>query len=94
MISAKEASALLGVAPRTMYSLAAPAGPLPCYRVGRAVRFEEADVMQYKAKCLCAPAPRTSALPLRSVAISKAVGSDLRRSFLALGIKPRLDWPK
>jgi len=91
MLTVKQAAALLGVAPRTMYSLAAPAGPLPCYRIGRALRFEQTDVMAYRERCKCVPVQRAQAAPLRSFMIRAASTeeSDLRKTFRTLGIKPR-----
>jgi excisionase family DNA binding protein len=95
MLTAKEAAALLGVAPRTMYSLAAPAGPLPCYRVGRALRFEQTDVFDYKEQCRCVPVQRVQAPSPRTFTIraSSIEGSALRESFRKLGIKPKLNRP-
>ena len=44
-MNAKEAAAILGVSPRAVYALAAPQGPIPCYRIGRTIVFDEADVV-------------------------------------------------
>ncbi|MGI4776896.1 MAG: helix-turn-helix domain-containing protein [Janthinobacterium lividum] len=88
-LSVKEACALLGIAPRTMYSLAAPAGPLPCYRVGRRVIFEREDVLEYKAKCRSTVIRQAVASSLSSAVVSTGAASALRKSFLALGIKPK-----
>jgi excisionase family DNA binding protein len=91
MLTVKEAAALLGIAPRTMYSLAAPAGPLPCYRVGRALRFEQTDVFGYKEQCRCVPVQRVKAPSPRTFTIraSSPEGSELREAFRKLGVKPR-----
>jgi excisionase family DNA binding protein len=91
MLTVEEAAALLGVAPRTMYSLAAPAGPLPSYRIGRSLRFEQTDVVEYKEQCRCVPAQRVRAPPLRTFTIraSSIDGSELRETFRKLGVKPK-----
>lgn len=52
MLTAKEAADLLGVERRTVYDLAAPHGPIPCYRMGkRCIRFTEEDVAEYLQAC-------------------------------------------
>ena len=43
-MTADEAAKLLGVSSRKVYALAAPAGPIPCHRIGRTVRFQLSDV--------------------------------------------------
>lgn len=43
--------AILGISPRMVYALAAPAGPIPCYRIGRRMVFNESDVREYKESC-------------------------------------------
>ena len=40
----KDAAGYLSVCERTMWSLGAPHGPIPCVRIGRAVRFDERDL--------------------------------------------------
>lgn len=50
-ITVQAAADMLGINKRTMYDLAAPAGPIPCYRIGRAVRFEKSDIENYKKSC-------------------------------------------
>lgn len=55
MLTTKEAAALLGVPPSTMYSLAAPRGPVPCYRIGTAIRFKQADLDAYLESRRCEP---------------------------------------
>jgi excisionase family DNA binding protein len=47
-LTAREAAALLGISVRAVYDLAAPAGPVPCLRFGRAVRFEHKDIKSYR----------------------------------------------
>jgi len=48
MITAEEAAPILGVAPRTVYDLASPAGPIPCTRIKRRVTFDLNDALEYK----------------------------------------------
>lgn len=53
MLTAAEAGKLLGLSARTMYDLA-KAGKVACHRLGvgdGALRFEEADVLEYKNSC-------------------------------------------
>ena len=48
-MTADQVAATLGISARKVYDLAAPAGPLPCTRIGRRVVFDEADVLEFKA---------------------------------------------
>lgn len=58
-----QAARLLGVSERLVYDLAAPAGPIPCTRIGRRIIFDEADVAAYREahRCQSAGTPATSA---------------------------------
>lgn len=47
-LTAKEVAKMLNLKPRTVYQL-----PIRCYRYGRAVRYELADVQEYKQSCQC-----------------------------------------
>lgn len=47
MIDAKTVAPMLGISERSVYELA-KSGRLNCYRFGAAVRFDEADVEEYK----------------------------------------------
>lgn len=68
MLKAAEVATLLGLSPRTVYSLA-DAGLLPCFRlgVGRGkILFERSAVEAYKASCRRGPVlPKPIALPPR-----------------------------
>lgn len=86
MVGAREAAKILGLSERSIYALAAPAGPIPCYRHGRAVRFLIGDVLQYREKCRVLPAARTAAGGKPSLS---AVTLDLEACFLAAGVKLR-----
>jgi len=66
MMTALEAADILGVALRTMYDLAAPIGPIPCYRMGRrCIRFDEKDLREYLQSC-------------RHTTIAPAITGDIR----------------
>ena len=43
-MNASQAADYLGISSRAVYALAAPAGPIPCARIGRRVVFEQADL--------------------------------------------------
>jgi excisionase family DNA binding protein len=84
MLTVKQAAEVLGISPSTVYGIAAPAGQLPCYRVGRAVRFEMSDIEEYKQSCRCAPLNPESVGSSRLVALSPSSG--LRDIFLKAGL--------
>lgn len=50
MLPAVAVAHQLGISQRAVYA-AAEAGHLPCYRFGRAVRFDPADVEAFRASC-------------------------------------------
>lgn len=56
-LTAAQAAGVLGVSLRQMYDLAAPAGPVACYRIGRRVSFEPADIEEFKYSSRTARAP-------------------------------------
>jgi len=45
LIGVASAAATLGVSQRHVYDLAAPAGPIPCYRIGRRILFNQTDLL-------------------------------------------------
>lgn len=48
LLTMREAAAMLGISLRKMYDLAAPAGPIPCYRLGKRItRFDKKDVQAF-----------------------------------------------
>jgi excisionase family DNA binding protein len=61
MLTAQEAGERLGISARKVYALAS-AGELACHRFGAAVRFDPADLDEYKKTC-------------RSPATTRAAGS-------------------
>src|SRR3546814_5392632 len=50
-VQPRDAAAFLGVSLRQVYDLAAPHGPIPCYRTGRRITFDRADLVEYRQKC-------------------------------------------
>ena len=44
LLTSKEAAAALGVCEKTLWSLTDPRGPIACVRIGRAVRYDPADL--------------------------------------------------
>jgi excisionase family DNA binding protein len=44
LVDVREAARLLSCSDRTLWSLTAPRGPIPCLRLGRAVRYAIADL--------------------------------------------------
>ncbi len=45
----REAAKLLAVSERTLWALSAPRGPLPCAKIGRAVRYRMEDLQEFAA---------------------------------------------
>nr|KAJ8740681.1 helix-turn-helix domain-containing protein [Delftia sp. PS-11] len=89
-ISVKDAAALLGVSARKVYDLAAPSGPIPCYRIGRNINFDETDILEYKQQCRSVVTNRAVRSSLSSTASSTACVSALESAFRKLGVQPRL----
>jgi len=50
-IQPRAAALILGVSKRQIYDLAAPHGPIPCYRMGKRIVFDAADLQEYKQSC-------------------------------------------
>lgn len=89
-VNIKAAAALLGVSARKVYDLAAPDGPIPCYRIGRRITFNRQDILDYQESCRFTATKREVASSLNSTAVSMARGSGLEKLFQKHGIKPRL----
>lgn len=92
-ISVTGAAEILGVSARQVYDLAAPAGPIPCYRIGGRVVFDRAEVEAYLQSCRCVQAPRISVrTKLTSTRIpghgESALEKYARERGLKLGTKP------
>lgn len=89
MIDCQQAAQILGVSSRKMYELAAPSGPVKCYRIGRSVRFEQADIEEYKVQCQSTETRNAVVSSLSSTAVSVASESELESFFRKRGIAPR-----
>lgn len=86
MLTAAEAGARLGISARKVYELA-DTGELPHYRIGRAVRFAESDVLEYRTSCRSAATKKTVVGALSLTAASLAKGeSALESAFRHLGV--------
>jgi excisionase family DNA binding protein len=99
LISVQAAAEYLGVSKRAMYDLAAPKGPIPCYRIGRAVRFAQGDIEAFKQSRRCEPihAVPTAAIrapALRLKASSPTGESELMKFFRARGLIPKTRPPQ
>ena len=44
LLTAREATKALAISERTLWSLTDPRGPIRCLRIGRAVRYDPADL--------------------------------------------------
>ena len=47
LITPRQAGATLAISERTLWSLTAPRGPIPAVRIGRAVRYDLADLRKW-----------------------------------------------
>lgn len=90
MLTVKQAAEVLGVSLRTMYDLAAPNGPIPCYRIGRTVRYEQSDLENYKTTCRCTSTKTSPAGVSRLTASSPEGESGLQSYFRKAGLVPKL----
>ncbi len=54
LINAREAARLLSISGRTLWTLT-NTGELPCVRIGRAVRYDVADLQAWIASCKQSP---------------------------------------
>lgn len=91
MLTVQEAADLLRIHKRTMYDLAAPNGPIPCYRMGRTVRFDQSDIEQYQQSCRYTSTRQQLAGAARLTASSPDEESGLQSYFRKAGleIKPK-----
>ena len=90
MLNAAQAAEILGISARLVYAQAAPAGPIPCYRIGARISFDESEIQEYKKSCQCTEIKKQDAIALRSTVTLTARGSEPESYFLKLGLKPRL----
>jgi hypothetical protein len=87
-ISAETASRILGVSVRLLYDLSAPRGPIPCFRVGRRIVFNETDVRDYLQSCRSVEIKRTVVSCLNSTVSYPRDESELEKLFRKDGIAP------
>ena len=88
-LTVAQAATLLGLSRRMIYDLA-NTGKLRGYRFGRALRFDLADVMEYKQACRFDGTPETSAGATNSTALFKASGTAFLDFCRKAGLKPKL----
>ena len=88
-MKAPEVADLLDLSVRKVYELA-DSGELVSYRHGRALRFDLADVEEYKAKCRSHGTKRASVGNISYAELSApGVESALIERFRAAGVEPR-----
>jgi excisionase family DNA binding protein len=89
MITAAEAAKQLGISARMVYDLF-HAGRLAGFKIGRAVRFDPADIETFRQSCRSPGTPATSAGGTTSTVTLKAADTDLSAYFRKAGLKPKL----
>ena len=47
LLMADAAATILGISCRMLWNLSAPRGPIPCIRLGRAVRYDREDLIAF-----------------------------------------------
>lgn len=86
MLTAKAVAELLGIAVKTVHKLAAPNGPITCYRFGpKTVRFKPADIEAYKKSLEPKPRPVITAPVARKL-------MRIHRHAIAVGVDPADLW--
>jgi excisionase family DNA binding protein len=85
MLTAANVAAMLGLKERTVYALAKD-GELPCHRFNTSVRFELADVEDFKAKCRSASTKPNRRGSGSSRPALMAKSTDIAASFRAVGV--------
>lgn len=93
-MNAKQAAAILGISSRGLYALAAPYGPIPCYRIGRRIVFNEADVVAFKESQRVTQVKLETRIPGPMPTIRLKVSdpdprSNLDKALLNMGIVPK-----
>lgn len=89
ILTATQAAERMGISQRKVYELA-DSGDLPCYRIGRAVRFAAADITEYLASCRSRRTRSAVAGALSLTATCQEPGgSALESAFRALGLAPK-----
>ncbi len=92
-MNAKQVAVILGMSSRAVYALAAPYGPIPCYRIGRRIVFNEADVVAFKESHRVTQVKVETRIPgpmptIRLKASDPNPHANLEKAFLKLGIVP------
>lgn len=86
----KDVAKELELSVRQVYDMAAPNGPIPCHRFGRTVRFEEADIAEYKKSCRYTPMKQPVAGVSHLTASSpEGDESELRNFFRKAGLRSK-----
>lgn len=91
MLTAAEAGKLLGLSARTMYDLA-KAGKIACHRMGvgdGAVRFDPADLEEYKRQCRSPATTRAAGSSNLTASSPEPAGSALTDYFRKAGRAPK-----
>lgn len=86
MLTAAAVAAMLGLKERTVYALASD-GTLPCHRFNTSVRFELADVEDFKAKCRSPGAKQGKGGSGSSRPALMGKSTDIAASFRSVGVK-------
>jgi predicted DNA-binding transcriptional regulator AlpA len=50
LLSAREAARALSICEKSLWTLTAPRGPIPCIRIGRSVRYSPTDLQSWIAR--------------------------------------------
>src|SRR5690606_6017804 len=89
MLTPADLAARLNISRTKARQLAAPGGPIPCIRIGRLIRFDERDIVEYEEACRSTTIKSAVDIALSSTALSTETGSEARNYFRKLGLKPR-----
>ena len=89
LLQAAKAADMLGVSTRLMYDLAAPNGPIPCFRIGGRVLFSETDLSEYLESCRFTKTQRAVVSSLSSTPVLKAGESALEKYCRKHGLEPK-----
>lgn len=90
-ITVANAAKILGISLRAAYELAAPKGPIPCYRYGKkCVRFNSTDIREYKESCRFTTTKEINAGDLRLTKLSTKIESGSLSYFRSRGIAVKL----
>ncbi|MBW8072892.1 MAG: helix-turn-helix domain-containing protein [Ferrovum sp.] len=90
LLSVSEAAKFLGISGRMMYTLAAPEGPIMCFRIGRRILFNQGDIQEYLRSCQYTETKQRVVSSLSSTAVSIGKESGLVKIFRKHGIEPKL----